>query len=49
MRKSKKNLTKKNKKNKNVKKCVYTDEAKRIMKIIKYIKKHRCTRKNKTT
>lgn len=47
MRKSKKNITKRHKTTK--KKCVYTDEAKRLMKIIKYFKKHRTTRKNKTT
>lgn len=45
MRKSKKNLVKKNKKNKTQKKCVYTDETRRVMKFIRYFKKN--TRKNK--
>lgn len=49
MRKSKKNLTKKNKKNNTSKKCIYTDESKRIMKMIKYFKKNKVTKKNKKT
>ena len=39
MRKSKKNLVKRSKKNKTYKKCVYTDETRRIMRIIKDLKK----------
>jgi len=46
MRKSKKNITKKNKTSK---KCIYTDETKRIMRLIKYLKKHKATKKNKQT
>lgn len=46
MRKSKKNFTKK--RSKTSKKCVYTDETKRMMKLIKYFKK-KSTKKNKTT
>lgn len=42
MRKSKKKFTKKNKTSK---KCVYTDEAKRVMKAIKYLKQHKSTKK----
>jgi hypothetical protein len=42
MRKSKKNITKRNKKTtRKYKKCVYTDEAKRIMKITKELKKQK--------
>jgi hypothetical protein len=48
MRKSKKNITKRHKTTKK-NKCVYTDEAKRLIKVIKYLKKHKSTRKNKTT
>ena len=41
MRKSKKNRTNKNKtiKNKSKSKCVYTDEARRLLKVIKALKK----------
>lgn len=49
MRKSKKNLRKNNKRHKTYKKCVYTDETKRIIEFIKYVKKHNMTKKNKTT
>jgi len=46
MRNSKKNIAKRNKKytNKSIK-CVYTDEAKRIMKMIRYIKKNNTSKK----
>jgi hypothetical protein len=57
MRKSKRNITKRHKIKSNTKtvskitrkskKCVYTDEAKRILEMIKYIKNNR-TNKNKT-
>ena len=36
------------KRNKNIK-CIYTDEAKRLMKIIKELRKKNKTRKNKNT
>jgi hypothetical protein len=39
MRKSKKNRTTKNKTRKNRSKYIYTDEARRLMKIIKELKK----------
>ena len=45
MRKSRKNHKKKNR----TKKCVYTDEAKRLLKAIKDIKKFNKTRTNKTS
>ena len=45
MRKSRKN----NKKRNRTKKCVYTDEAKRLLKAIKEIKKINKTLKNKHT
>ena len=57
MRKSKRNITQEHKIKSNIKpvskstrkskKCVYTDEAKRILTMIKYIKKNR-TNKNRT-
>ena len=51
MPKSKKNTIKKNKTNRKsigkTKKCIYTDEAKRIMKLIKELRKKNKTRKNK--
>jgi len=47
MRNSKKNITKRNKKTtKKSTKCVYTDEAKRIMKMIKNIKKNKTSKKH---
>jgi hypothetical protein len=47
MPKSRKN-NKKNIKRKNTsKKCIYTDEAKRIMKLMKDLRKKNKTRKNK--
>jgi hypothetical protein len=51
MRNSKKNITKRNKKStrkttKKSTKCVYTDEAKRIMKMIKNIKKNKTSKKH---
>jgi len=55
MRNSKKNITKRNKKStrktarktaKKTLKCVYTDEAKRIMKMIKNIKKTKTSKKH---
>jgi hypothetical protein len=51
MRNSKKNITKRNKKStrkttKKSTKCVYTDEAKRIMKMIKNIKKTKTSKKH---
>ncbi len=54
MRNSKKNIAKRNKKytrkstkkyTKKSTKCVYTDEAKRIMKMIRYIKKNNTSKK----
>lgn len=48
MRKSKKNIKINKKYTRKYKKCVYTDEAKRIIKITKEIKKHKATKKNKT-
>ena len=45
MRKSKKNLVKKYKRNKTNKKCVYTDETRRVMKYIKIFKKRVATKK----
>jgi hypothetical protein len=53
MPKSKKN-TKTNKKNigkrkGKTKKCIYTDEAKRIMNVMKELRKKNKSRKNKTT
>jgi hypothetical protein len=49
MRKSKKNITKRkiNKTKKN--KCVVTDEVRYFRSIIKYFKKHKATKKNKTS
>jgi len=44
MRKSKKNIKKKNKTIKN--KCAVTDEVKRLRNIIKYLKKYKKTKKN---
>jgi len=50
MRKSKKNRTTKNKTRKNRSKYIYTDEAKRLMKIIKQLKKINKTKtKNEAT
>lgn len=56
MRNSKRNIIHKNKTKSNKKtvrkttrkskKCVYTDEAKRILKLIKYIKKNRTSKKH---
>lgn len=46
MRKSKKKFTKKNKTSK---RYLYTDEMKRVMKVIKYFKQHKSTKKNKYT
>lgn len=49
MRKSKKNITKRkiNKTKKN--KCAVTDEVRRLRGVIKYLKKHKATKKNKTS
>ena len=49
MRKSKKNITKRrfNKTKKN--KCVVTDEVRRLRSVIKYLKKHKATKNNKTS
>lgn len=48
MRKSKKNITKRN--NKTIKnKCVITDEVKRLRTIITHYKTQRTTKKNKTS
>lgn len=43
MRKSRKNVTKRNKKTST--KCIYTDEAKRIIKMIKHLKKNKTIKK----
>lgn len=60
MIKSRKNKIKKNSKRKSIdkksitrkditKKCIYTDEAKRIIKIMKELRKKNKTRKNKSS
>lgn len=48
MSKSKKKSKKNNKRNKTSKKCVCTDEAKRIISDIKYFKKHKLSEKKTT-
>jgi hypothetical protein len=48
MRKSKKNRMTKNKTKKNISKCVYTDETRRLIKLIKQINSDN-KKKNKTS
>lgn len=48
MRKSKKNITKKKFYKTKKNKCAVTDEVRRLRSVIKYLKTHKATKKNKT-